>query len=106
MPRPQTNTEISIYSREEDWRGTRTETLVGAYDVWNEERNLTYIEGTQAVAGAVDVKEVEKGIVFLFNDIDLTDKFVRIGSDDYEIVAWDRFVDRLGDFHHIEFSYK
>lgn len=106
MPRPQVNAEISLYTRSETWRGASTETLFGTYDVWNEERNLTYIEGASATGGAVDVKEIEKGIIFLFSDVDLTDKFVRIGSDDFEIVAWDRHVDRLGDFHHIEFSYK
>lgn len=42
---------------------------------------------------------------FLFDDIDLTDCFVTISGTDYPIVAFDRYSDRRGNFHHIEASY-
>lgn len=97
---PLTNATVSIYRKTRDWKQAETEALVGTYDVWNEER------WTVPLRGEVDRKEVEKGVIFLFTDIDLTDCFVRIGSKDLEIVASDRFTDRHRNFHHIEFMYR
>lgn len=98
---PQTNATVSIYRKTRDWKGAiATPVLVGTYDVWHEER------WSMPLKGEVDRKEVEKGLIFLFEDVDLTDCYVRISGSDYTIVAADRFVDRLSEFHHIEFLYR
>ena len=97
---PVTNITVDIYRKSRTWKGAETEALVGEYDVWREER------WTLPLQGEVDRKEIEKGVVFLFTDVDLTDCFMRVGSKDFEIVASDRFVDRREDFHHIEFVYR
>ena len=94
------NATVSFYFRDEDWKGSVTQSLVGEYDVWEEPSWETPYKGER------DRKEIHKGMIFLFTDLDLTNCFVRIDSRDFEITDYNRFVDRHRDFHHIEVLYK
>ncbi|HID30660.1 MAG TPA: hypothetical protein EYP19_11730 [Desulfobacterales bacterium] len=90
---------MSIYRETTTWQGDADTTLVGSYDVWNEEGYTVNVVG-------VDKKEKYKGVIFLFSDIDLTDCYITLNGKRYDIVASDRFVDERQDFHHIEFTYR
>lgn len=96
---PQTNATVTITRRTLDWEQNETETTVGSYSVFLEEYSTVH-------RGNKDEKELGKGIIYLFSDVDLTDCYVTISNKRYEIVAFDRFVDSNSDFHHIELSYR
>lgn len=100
----QTNDTVSIYRRTRDWKGKISDSLLGSYDVWNEERKTVKVDDIGVGTG--NVVEGEKGIFILFSNIDLTDCYVVSRGGTFEAVDYDYFYDRLGDFHHIECKYK
>ncbi len=101
----QTNASITFYKKTRDWKqAIGTPTNLGTFDVWLE-------FGTQikwrSVGGQGLKEEVGKGMIFLQDDIDLTDAYFTYSGEQYEVTAVDgRFPDRQQTFHHQEAIFK
>jgi hypothetical protein len=103
---PQTNATVDISVRSRDWKNDETITLVGTYKVWLDEHSSTVIRNVVGQRSSQIQLDISRGVVIMFIDIDLTDSIVNINGYDYEIITWDRFLDRKGNFHHLEFIYR
>jgi hypothetical protein len=97
-----TNKTITIIRETVNWKHQKTTTSLGSYDVWLEEvvvRSLTHREGHTVS------EKLGDGLVFLANDVDLTNCYWMSGSTRHDFVDWDRFYARDGAFHHVEAIY-
>jgi hypothetical protein len=103
-----TNKTIEIYENVRDWEGNLSSSLVGTYDVYLEETatkevfSNPYDEGSHSDA----VQNSSRGFFMLFVNLNLDGKTISYDGTTYTIKGWDRFVDRKGNFHHIEATYK
>lgn len=107
------NAEVTIVRQTKDWEGKITNSAVGTYEVWLEERKaVVYNQNQMDVRGFVEEVETSKGMFFLWEDVDLTDTSAVYNGSSYTVFSWDRFYKRKppGDdeppFHHIEAFYK
>jgi len=97
-----TNTVATIKRRSSTGHGSFSKTTLGQYSIWLEQSSVS---AQRRIGSIHNEQDVPQGMFFLFDDIDLTDCYITIDGTDYPITAFDRFIDRSGDFHHIEASY-
>lgn len=97
-----TNTVVTIKRKTSTGSGSFGKTVLGSFDVWLEQESVA---AQRRVGSITNELSIPRGTLFLFEDIDLTDCFVTIDNTDYPIDAFDRYIDRRGNFHHIEASY-
>ena len=100
----QTNATITITRRDTTWDKHSTETSLGTFKVWVEERAIVK---TRAAAKNLpaDRKYEESGIIFLFTDLDLQNCFITYSGAVHEIISTERFTTPRGLFHHLEVAY-
>lgn len=94
-----TNQTIQLKRKSSTGTGSFGKTLLGSYDVWLEGLDT---KEQRNVGGITNERAIPHGLIFLFDDVDLTDCFITTGSVDYPVISFDRFLSRNGDFHHIE----
>lgn len=97
-----TNTVVEIKRKTSTGSGAFGKTSLGDFSVWLEQDSVA---AQRRVGSVTNELSIPQGTIFLFSDIDLTDCFVTIDSADRPITAFDRYIDRKGNFHHIEASY-
>ena len=96
-----TNTVATIKRQTSTGHGSFSKETVGQYSIWLEESSTSQ----RRVGSITNEQDIPQGTFFLFSDIDLTDCYITIDGEDRPITAFDRFIDRDGDFHHIEAVY-
>ena len=99
----QTNSTLTIKKITTDWKQQETTTTVGTYAVWLEE---SAVEKWMKEEGKGLVHVIGKGMFILLTDVDLVDTFFELASIRYDICDSGKFLDRKGNFHHIEAYYK
>ena len=97
-----TNTVVTLKRKSSTGHGSFDKTTLGTYSVWLDTESVA---AQRRVGSITNEQDVPNGFFFLFTDIDLTDCYITIDSEDYPITAFDKYIDRDGDFHHIEAAY-
>ena len=98
-----TNGSINIYKRTKSYKGEITNTLVGSYDIWvNEEEQFIY----RNVGGATTLVKTGKGIIFLFEEVDLKNCFLKYLTKVYEIISINTYRKSATEFGHTEIIYE
>jgi len=97
-----TNTVATIKRKSSTGHGSFSKTVVGQYSIWLEQSSVS---AQRRIGSITNEQDVPEGTFFLFEDIDLTDCYIDVDGTDRPITAFDRFIDRKGDFHHIEGAY-
>jgi len=97
-----TNTVATFKRRSGTGHGSFTKEVIGEYPIWLEQSSVS----TQRRIGSyANEQDIPDGTFFLFEDIDLTDCYINVDGEDRPIISFDRFLDRNGEFHHIEGAY-
>jgi hypothetical protein len=99
-----TNTTILIYRKPLIPTSGDIPTLVGSYDVWLQER-LDIVTAANDLNIPAAILEQAKGLVILWDDIDISNCYIVYGSIKYEITGTFRYMTRGNRFHHREFFY-
>ena len=99
-----TNTTISIYRKPTLPTSEDSPTLVGTYDVWLQER-INIVTSANDLDLPAAILEQAKGLVILWDDIDLSNCYMTYNGVNYEITGTFRFMLRDDRFHHREFIY-
>jgi hypothetical protein len=107
----QTNASITFYRRVRNWKQEITDPEeIGTYDVWLEFGSKVVwrsIGDRHSVGGQGVAEEIGKGMIFLLDDVDLTDAYFAYKGEQYEVSAIDGdFLDRQQNFHHKEVLFK
>lgn len=100
----QTNATVTLYRKARDWKQELTTSEIGSFDVWLEFGTKVVV---RSVGGQAIIEEIGKGMIFLLDDIDLTDAYFIHENEQYDISLIDGvFRDRQQNFHHIEAYFK
>lgn len=100
----QTNANITLYRKTRNWKQELSTAEIGSYDVWLEFGTKVVV---RSVGGQEIKEEIGKGMIFLLDNIDLTDTYFVYENEQYEISMVDGvFRDRQQNFHHIEAYFK
>lgn len=97
-----TNCTCKVYLRTISYKGEATETLEHTIDGWLEEGSVMSI-------GKITTGTLTAGLLmgsaelFLWDNVELKGRIIKIGSDSYEIMSWHRRVDPDDNtFSHLE----
>jgi hypothetical protein len=99
-----TNTTISIYRKPALPTSGDNPTLVGSYAVWLQER-IDIVTAANDLDIPAAILEQAKGLVIMWDDVDLSNCYMTYDSKDWEITGMTRFMLKGNRFHHKEFFY-
>lgn len=98
-----TNRQVEVLRKTSSGHGHFGKTSIGVFDVWYE--GMETRELRDSVGAVTNRDKVPSGLLFFFDDLDLSDCFVKIDDAVFPVVAFDKFYDRNGSFHHIEATF-
>jgi hypothetical protein len=99
-----TNCSCDIYTVATSYNGVKTETLEQSVDGWLEEGDVLKF-GRTPDSAQVMASVIGSATLFLWDDVDVRDRVIKIDDVSYDVILRSRFLDPDDNsFHHLEIT--